>query len=434
MNLDKEIINQAENLAADMVKYRRDLHKHPEAGWTEFRTASIVIKKLQKLGYEVYMGSQVINVAEQMGLPSQDVLNKCMEQAITEGADPKLVEKMTGGLTGVVGIMNFAKPGKTVALRFDMDCNEVNEANDDEHRPYREGFSSIHTGLMHACGHDGHTSVGLAIAEIMANLKDKLCGKIKLIFQPAEEGVRGARAMAAAGVVDDVDYLLGAHLMMPKVGTLAYDVRGFLATTKFNADFTGVPAHAGSNPEIGRNAMLAAATAAINIQAIPRHSGGSSRINVGVLNAGTGRNVVPANAHLEIETRGATTAINEYIYQRAESILQGAAAMQDVSVKIIKTGSAASGSNTLELSNRIKQIAERLGTFDKLEEMHNIGGSEDCAYFMERVQERGGQAAYLVIGGSLTAINHNSRFDFDEKALILDTEIMTAATCDLLEG
>ena len=434
MNLDKEIIAQAEKLAAKMIQRRRDIHKHPEPGWTEFRTASIVVKQLQELGYEVHMGSEVVDAASQMGLPSDAVLKKSMERAVAEGADKDLVDKMAGGLTGVVGIMNFAKPGKTVALRFDMDCNEVDEAADDKHRPYREGFASVHEGCMHACGHDGHTAAGLGVAEILAALKDKLCGRVKLIFQPAEEGVRGARAMTAAGVADDADYLLGAHLMMPAVGFLGYDVTGFLATTKFDADFTGVPAHAGSHPEIGRNAMLAAATAAVNIQAIPRHSEGASRINVGVLNAGTGRNVVPASAHLEIETRGATTAINEYIYKRAESILQGAAVMQDVSVNITPTGSAASGNNTPALSARIKAIAERLGTFSKLETVHDIGGSEDCSYFMERVQKNGGQAAYLIIGGSLSAINHNSRFDFDEKALVLDAEIMAAAACDLLEG
>jgi len=434
MILDKEIIAQAEHLAAKMIRCRRDIHKHPEPGWTEFRTASIVIKQLQKLGYEIHMGREVVDAASQMGLPGEAVLEKSMERAVAEGADPELVDKMAGGFTGVVGIMDFARPGKTVALRFDMDCNEVNEAADDKHRPYREGFASVHEGCMHACGHDGHTAAGLAIAELLAGLRDKLCGRIKLIFQPAEEGVRGARAMTAAGVADDVDYLLGAHLMMPEVGFLGYDVTGFLATTKFNADFTGVPAHAGSHPEVGRNAMLAAATAAVNIQAIPRHSEGVSRINVGVLQAGTGRNVVPACAHLEIETRGASTAINEYIYKRAETILQGAAAMQEVRVKITPTGSAASGNNTTALSARIKAVAERLGTFSKLETVHDIGGSEDCSYFMERVQKNGGQAAYLIIGGALAAINHNSRFDFDEKALVLETEIMTAAACELLEG
>lgn len=311
MDIDQEIKDMAEHLYPEMVKRRRDLHRHPEAGWTEFRTASMVIHELEALGYEVHFGKEVIDGSQQMGLPDKEVLASCMERAVEEGADENLVAAMAGGKTGVVGILHTGRPGKTVALRFDMDCNEVEEASDEKHRPYRERFFSLHPGCMHACGHDGHTTAGLAIAKILSSLKDELVGTIKFIFQPAEEGVRGARAMVTKGIIDDADYLLGAHLMMPPVGFLGYDVRGFLATTKFDADFTGVPAHAGGMPECGKNALLAAANAAINIQGITRHSKGVTRINVGVLNAGTGRNVIPAHAHMEVETRGATTEVND---------------------------------------------------------------------------------------------------------------------------
>ena len=429
--LDKEIIAKAEAMQEKMTKRRRDIHKHPESGWTEFRTASLVIKELKNLGYTVLMGASVNNPSEQQGVPDAAVLEKCMKRAISEGADPDLVKKMAGGLTGVVGIMDTGRPGPTVALRFDMDCNDVDEAADEKHRPYKEGFSSVHKHCMHACGHDGHTTAGLGVAELLAEYKDKLCGRIKLIFQPAEEGVRGARCMLAAGVADDVDYLLASHLMPPKVGWLAYSLTGILATTKFDADFTGVPAHAGANPEIGHNAMLAAATAAINIQAIPRHSAGISRVNVGVLNAGTGRNVVPANAHLEIETRGETTEINEYVYKRAVEILEGAAKMQEVSVKITRTGSASGADSSPELAEHIRKTAERLGQFDKLEPAF-VGASEDCSWFMERVQKNGGQAVYIAVGGSQAAVNHNNWFDFDERALVLDVEILTAVAMELL--
>ena len=429
--LDKEIIAKAEAMQEKMTKRRRDIHKHPESGWTEFRTASLVIKELKNLGYTVLMGASVNNPSEQQGVPDAAVLEKCMKRAISEGADSDLVKKMAGGLTGVVGIMDTGRPGPTVALRFDMDCNDVDEAADEKHRPYKEGFSSVHKHCMHACGHDGHTTAGLGVAELLAEYKDTLCGRIKLIFQPAEEGVRGARCMLAAGVADDVDYLLASHLMPPKVGWLAYSLTGILATTKFDADFTGMPAHAGANPEIGHNAMLAAATAAINIQAIPRHSAGISRVNVGVLNAGTGRNVVPANAHLEIETRGETTEINEYVYKRAVEILEGAAKMQEVSVKITRTGSASGADSSPELAEHIRKTAERLGQFDKLEPAF-VGASEDCSWFMERVQKNGGQAVYIAVGGSQAAVNHNNWFDFDERALVLDVEILTAVAMELL--
>lgn len=432
MNLDTKIAELAKLLEEKTIARRRDFHRHPETGWTEFRTASIVIETLTELGYEVKFGSDAIDEKNMMGLPSETVLEENMQRAVAQGANPDLVAKMAGGKTGVIGTMHFSKPGPTVALRFDMDCNDVAEAADEKHRPAKEGFASINPGCMHACGHDGHTSAGLAIAEILSILKNELAGTIKFIFQPAEEGVRGAKAMLTKGAVDDVDFLLAAHLMMPKTGYLAYDVQGFLATSKFDAIFTGVPAHAGAAPEVGKNALLAAATAAINLQAIPRHSEGISRVNVGVLNAGTGRNVVPANAVIKVETRGATSKINEYIYDCAEKIIQNSAAMYDNTVTIKQMGGAASGSNSPELTKKLGSIAERIGIFNQYEALNNIGGSEDCSYFMEKVQKNGGQAAYMIIGASLTAVNHNLYFDFDEHALTLEAQFIATAACDLL--
>lgn len=119
---------------------------------------------------------------------------------------------MQGGKTGIVAVLDSGKVGKTIAFRFDMDANDLDEAQDDKHLPYQEGFASRHEHAMHGCGHDGHVAVGLAVAELLAKHKDELIGKVKLIFQPAEEGVRGAYAMVKAGVVDDVDYFFSGHL------------------------------------------------------------------------------------------------------------------------------------------------------------------------------------------------------------------------------
>ena len=433
MNFDKEIMELAESMEPALIERRRDLHRHPENGWTEFRTASLVITRLRQLGYEVQFGRDVLAESERMGVPAEPVLTAARERALREGAPQDLVEKMAGGYTGVVGTLATGRPGKTVALRFDMDCNDVAEAADDKHRPAKAGFASEHKGCMHACGHDGHTSVGLGVAEILAKLQDRLTGKIKLIFQPAEEGVRGARAMAAKGVVDDADYLIGSHFMMPKVGFLAYDVQNFLATSKLNVDFTGLAAHAGGAPEQGKNALLAAAAAALNLHAITRHSAGSSRINVGVLKAGTGRNVVPATAHMEIETRGATTEINDFVRQRAEQVIKGAAQMYDVAVRITPMGSAPGGKNSPALAEKIRSTAARLGIFDEITDTYDMCGSEDFTYFMERMQKQGKQAAYIIVGGSLAAINHNDRFDFDEHAMVLSASLLAAAAVDLLQ-
>jgi len=434
MDLMSKVIELADGLQESTVCCRRDLHAHPEAGWTEFRTAAIVAATLSTLGYEVETGNKVIEENAMMGRPDQQVLADKQERVISQGADPFWVEQMTGGKTGVVGTFSFEQPGPTVAIRFDMDANDVCETEDVQHYPRQGKFNSVNPGVMHACGHDGHTSVGLAVAEILLELKSSLTGKIKLIFQPAEEGVRGAKAMVTKGIVDDVDYMLGSHFgfKMKHTGQLACNVVGFLATSKYDVAFTGRPSHAGAAPEAGRNALLAAACAALNLHAISRHSEGVSRINVGVLEAGTGRNVIADKALMKLETRGATSEINEYMAAETIRIVKAAAEMYDVQVHITEMGGAAGGKNTAELSNRIKNIAQKLNIFEEIIDACNFGASEDFSYFMERVQKNKGEAAYIMVGADLAAGHHDSRFDFDEKALAYATKILASVTVELL--
>ena len=330
--------------------------------------------------------------------------------------------------------MKFAKPGPVVALRVDMDANDLSEATEEKHRPFKDGFSSVNKGAMHACGHDGHTAVGLAVAEVLAGLKDELAGTIKLIFQPAEEGVRGAKAMMCKGVVDDVKYIVGMHLgvNLKKLGQVACRTEGFLATTKVDAAFTGTPAHAGAAPETGKNAILAACTATLNLHAISRHSQGASRINVGVIQGGSGRNVIPANSVIKVETRGATSDINEYVYAEAVRIIEAAAAMQGCKVSMQLMGGAAGCENDPELVERIRKVAERQKLLPEIMQAGNIGGSEDCTYFMEKVQKNGGQAAFVMVGTELAAGHHDSFFDFNEAALVPAIALMSGAAAELL--
>jgi aminobenzoyl-glutamate utilization protein A len=432
--MDANIVKAAQALKEKTIVRRRDFHKHAEAAWTEFRTASIVAKTLQGLGFRALVGEEVVEGSAMMGVPAPAELDRQVERALAQGGDKGWVEQMRGGKTGVVGVMKFAKPGPTVALRVDMDANDLVESDDPKHRPAREGFASVNKGAMHACGHDGHTAMGLGVAEVLAGLKDQLAGTIKLIFQPAEEGVHGAKAMMARGVVDDVKYIVGVHLgvNLKKTGQVACRTEGFLATTKFDAVFTGVPAHAGAAPETGRNALLAAATATLSLHAISRHSQGASRVNVGVIQGGTGRNVIPANAIIKVETRGATTAINEYVYGEAVRIVEAAAAMQGVKVALQLMGGAAGCDNDPALVARIRQVAERQRLFTEILPAGNIGGSEDCTYFMERVQKNGGQAAFVMIGTELAAGHHDCFFDFNEDALVPGIALLAGVAADLL--
>lgn len=415
----KSIWEQAQALREEMTARRRNLHQHPETGWTEFRTASMVIEELRQLGYEVSFGAEVVDEASMMGVPSAAELEQYMARAVSEGADPELVKQMAGGKTGVVAVLRSGKPGKTVAFRFDMDCNDVEEERGAGHRPAQEGFASCHTKAMHACGHDGHVTIGLAAAKLIAANKEQLSGTVKLIFQPAEEGVRGAYAMVNAGVVDDVDYLFGGHIGFKATAdnALITMTDGFLATTKLDAVFKGVSAHAGAAPEQGKNALLAAAQSAISLNTISRHSQGSSRINVGVLNAGTGRNVVPDIASLKLETRGATTEINNFMVSEARRMLEACAAMYDVQLQVTMAGAAPACLADKNLGHEVAELAKAKCGYEQVLEYVNMGGSEDCGYFMERVQQRGGQALYMMYGTQIAAGHHNSHFDFHEDCM-----------------
>lgn len=432
--MDAEIIQAATRLKERTIARRRDFHKHAETAWTEFRTASLVARTLQELGYEVLAGAAVTEAKGMMGVPPAAELARQYERALGQGADREWAEKLAGGKTGVVGVMRFGRPGPTVALRVDMDANDLVEAEDTGHRPAREGFASINKGAMHGCGHDGHTAIGLGVAEVMAGLKGKLAGTLKLIFQPAEEGVRGAKAMLLAGVADDVNYLVGVHLgvTMRKTGQVAPRTEGFLATTKLDATFTGLPAHAGAAPEAGRNAILAAATATLSLHAISRHSQGASRVNVGVFQGGSGRNVIPAKAVIKLETRGATTVINDYVCDEARRILRAAAEMYGCQLQVEEAGGAAGCGCDEALVARIRQVIERQGLLPEILPAGNIGGSEDCTYLMERVQQNGGQASYVMLGTNLVAGHHDSHFDIDEEALVPGIALMSGVAADLL--
>lgn len=423
----QKIWQEAQEMQEEFIKRRRDLHCHPETGWTEFRTAAMVASELQALGFDIYMGDEALVAEEMMGLPSKEVLEESMARAISEGADPQLVEKMRGGKTGIVGVLKLAKPGKTVAFRVDMDCNDVDEDSDSSHRPYEAGFRSKRTKAMHACGHDGHVTIGLGLAKMLVKHKDELAGTIKLIFQPAEEGVRGARAMVAKGIVDDVDYMFGGHIgfKATESDSLVCLTGGFLATTKLDAHFKGASSHAGAAPEEGRNALLAAAAASVALHSISRHGQGASRINVGVLQAGTGRNVLPDVGLIKMETRGANTEINNFMMSEAKRMLKASADMYNVDVTITEAGGAPACVADHKLGAEIKTLAEEVSTYSKIIDYMDLGGSEDCSYFMERVQQKGGQAAYLMYGSKIAAGHHNSHFDFDESCLYKAVAMLT---------
>jgi len=428
------IIKQAaKKLEPQLIEWRRDFHRHPETGWTEFRTAGKVAARLQELGYTVKIGPEAVTAADMMGVPPADQLARHMERAVAQGADAALIKGMTGGLTGVVADL-ICGEGPTVAVRFDMDANDIDEVQDLSHLPRREGFASVNPGAMHACGHDGHVAIGLGVAEILAGLKSQLRGSVRLIFEPGEEGSRGARAMVSAGAVTGVDYILGGHIgfQAQKTGQLICATGKFLATTKYDVTYTGRPAHAGAAPEEGRNALLAAATAALNLHAISRHGQGATRITVGMLVAGQGRNIIPANALYKMETRGETSEIDEYMAAEARRIIVAAAQMYGVEYDMIQVGGTKSGESSPDMRDRVRQIAAGMDFFEDIVDYAAFGATEDYSHFMSVVQQNGGSGTYFMIGADLAAGHHNNHFDFDEAVLAPGVELTALAVAELL--
>ncbi|HED3853339.1 M20 family metallo-hydrolase [Enterobacter soli] len=420
------LAHDIQTLTPQLTTWRRDFHHFAESGWVEFRTAAKVAEILDHLGYELAMGRDVVDAESRMGLPDAQTLAKEFARAREQGAPEKWLAAFEGGFTGIVATLRTGRPGPTIAFRVDMDALDLSEALDESHRPFRDGFASCNPGMMHACGHDGHTTIGLGLAQVLKQNEAQLNGTIRLIFQPAEEGTRGARAMVAAGALDGVDYFTAVHIGTGvPAGTVICGSDNFMATTKFDVRFTGVAAHAGGKPEEGRNALLAAAQAALALHSIAPHSEGASRVNVGVMQAGSGRNVVPASALLKVETRGESEAINQYVFERAQSVIAGAAALYGVSAETHLMGSATSSTPSPAWVNYLREQAEHVtGVLHAIDKVKAPAGSEDATLMMARVQQNGGLASYMVFGTDLSAGHHNEKFDFDEQIMNVAVETL----------
>lgn len=422
-----------------LVAWRRDFHRHAETGWTEFRTTSAIIAVLNGLpGWRLVYGHQLHAADERLGVPCTQVLAAARARALEQGAEPALVEDMGDGFTGVLAVLGTGRPGPTVCFRFDIDSNDLVELRDPSHRPFAEGFSSINDGAMHGCGHDGHAAMGLGLATLLSDRAEELTGTVKIIFQPAEEGVRGAHSIVAAGWFDDVDLFVATHLASnDDKGAIVTGSDGYLASTKFDVTFTGAGAHAGGDPEQGRNALLAGAAAALNLHAIARHSAGASRVNVGTLNAGEGRNVVPRTATLSAETRGASSDINAYMFESAQKIIDGAATMYGVESELTIVGRADQELPSPELLPFIADCFTSVDGVTSVRESGGGSGSEDATAMMKRVKERGGLATYVQIGMSTSWGHHTERFDVDEDMLAVGVEAelkIALGAADFLAG
>lgn len=397
---------------------RRDFHKHPERGWAEFRTTAVCADVLERLGWKVRLADEFVDPSRVMGHNVDVKAEK--QRALAQGAPAETLARM-GVHTGLCADLGEGAP--LTVMRFDIDCVETTESAEPSHRPAALGFASVNAGFSHSCGHDGHAAVGLALAEMLINSRESLRGTIRFVFQPAEEGVRGGYAFAH--LARGADYFIAMHLGLGlPTGQVCGGTGGFLCSTKFDADFYGTAAHAGGEPERGRNALLAAAHAALAIHSIPPHSDGVMRVNVGVLNAGEGRNVVPPHALMKIETRGENDEIAAYAYERAEAALKGAALMYGAELTIKKQGETITAESDEKLAKLVADEALRLPGVTKTDLFRRMPGSDDACWYMRETQKSGGLATYVCVGADIAAGHHNGSFDFDEAALPIAAELL----------
>jgi aminobenzoyl-glutamate utilization protein A len=411
-----------------LVALRRELHRHPEPAWREFFTTARIVEELERIGVdEIHVGPDAIDADARMSVPEAAELAEWRERALDAGADPDLVERMGEGVTGAVAVLRQGdhEAGPTVALRVDIDGLPRAESTDDGHLPAREGFRS-ETGAMHACGHDGHATIGLGVLERITGSGFE--GTLKLLFQPAEEVVGGGKPMAQSGHLDDVDYLLALHLGLDHpTGEVVAGIDGFLAVTQLRAEFTGEPGHAGARPEEGRNAVQALATAVQNLYAIPRHSDGATRVNAGRVEGGLASNIIPESATLVGELRGETTELRDYMDDRARRILDSAADMHVCDVDVTVEGEAPSATSDEALVAAVEALAGRIDGVDSIVHRDDLGGSEDATELLRHVQQRGGTAAYVCVGTDHPGGHHTATFDVDEDSLTIGVDLLSAA-------
>jgi aminobenzoyl-glutamate utilization protein A len=409
----------------DLRALRRDLHRHPEPAWREFYTTARIVDELETRPLDaLYVGPEVLG-EERNAVPDDGELASWMDRAREAGARADVLDRLAGGYTGALAVLERGE-GPTVGLRVDIDALPILESEGDDHLPAREGFRSENEGFMHACGHDAHATIGIGVIDSI--LASDFQGTLKVVFQPAEEVIGGGEPVVAGGHLDDVDYLLAVHVGLDHpTGEVVAGIDGFLAVNHLSVSFTGESSHAGARPEQGRNANLALATAVQNLHAIPRHADGATRVNAGVIEGGTASNIIAEESSMEVEVRGETTELMEYMVEHAERIVRAAGEMHACDVATDTVARAPSATSDPDLANVVGAVAASVPGVESVLPSDALGGSEDATYLMQHVQAQGGKAAYVGIGTDHPTGHHTPRFDVDEESIRIGIETLAGA-------
>lgn len=407
------------------VEYRREFHQYPENGWREIRTSARVAEILTKLGYVCLMGTDVVNVDSIVKFvrPSEEEKAQQMKRAIEQGADPAFVER-TQGVSGVIAEYDTGREGPVTAFRFDIDCLPYDEPREAGYRPFDEGYVSVNPEAVHACGHDSHTAMGLGIAAKLMEKHEALCGKVRLIFQPAEETFGGALSIVDKGHLADVDRFIAFHIALTNQEggqlmshTMCCGCKDFVSARQLDVTFHGQAAHPCTAPQDGKNALLAACSAVLNLHAIAKHTAGLSTVNVGEMKGGVAPNTIAPEALIKIEYRGEKKEVCDYLEKRVFDILDGCAKAYDITYTYDDYGEVSCGKSDDAMMEIIQRAAKKVPWFKEIHFEGCVGGTDDAATMLNAVQEHGGIGTYIGIGTDTTAPVHNARFDLDEDCI-----------------
>jgi amidohydrolase len=372
---------------SDWIARRRDLHSHPELAFTEVRTAGIVASELTRLGLEVQTGV---------------------------------------GQTGVVGMLEGDADGPTVLVRADMDALPILEENEVD-------YVSQTPGVMHACGHDGHTTVLLAVAEMLSARRDQITGRVKFVFQPAEEVGRGAQAMIDDGVLSDPapEVALGLHLWneMPLGVVALVDGPMMASAGDFQIKVTGRGGHGGI-PDDARDPIVAASQIVLALQTIvsrnlkPTDAG---VVSVTTFKAGDSFNVIPPAALLRGTIRAFETRVMALLTERIRAIAEGIAASMGCSADVYVEQLTLPVANAPDVNARLRPVFQQIAPDVQLIGDFRMMVAEDMSYFLDRLP-----GTFFLVGSAnpqrhLDYPHHHPRFDFDEAAIPLAVELLAAA-------
>ncbi len=376
---------------------RRAFHENPELGWQEIETTAAIVADLQASGYDVVHGYDFLRDTPRTGLSENPIPGE--------------------GETGCMATFDTGRPGPTICMRVDIDALPITEATGN-HAPAAQGFISRKPGIMHSCGHDGHAAIGLATARMLKPLLPSGQGKLKLLFQPAEEGGRGGRAVADAGWMDDVDLFFAIHLGLGvPSGQVAFAVDGLLANARYTVTLKGRAAHAGKTPEGGRHTLIAAAQMVLGLHAMAQSSRPGIRVNVGLMQSGTAVNIVPDETVFTFEMRAKETQDLEDLRTRCRTYVEATAQAHGLECSLEAGGGASGWSNPPDVAQWGEAVNAATGAFDTTLPSFFFGASEDAATLAERASAHGGTGGVFVLGADLADDHHTPNFDFDETAL-----------------